>query len=128
MTSGISDADERHIILANDVESLVDLTRYAQKSNRFTQPPDTMYLGGVNREMQLWGADAARDFIETNWRDVISYLLEVGAARDTRAVILMPIMGYRALKEIQAFVHKALPGCKVSVPGPMMTIDWADLI
>jgi len=111
-----------------DVEGLVVVTKHAlASSNQLRSPPDRLNLAGYSNQVQLWGADAALDFIETNWHDVINYLMEVGAAKKMSTTISMPTMGYRAIERIESYVRETLPGCKISVPGPTMTIDWADL-
>lgn len=106
------------------VSILVQKTKASQQNrNVFHQPPYDPHFSGSGTE--LWGGEAALDFLEFHWKVIRNFLISSASSRKTQAQIPMPTMGPRAVTQAISYVKKALPGCEVSFSASSMTIDWS---
>lgn len=107
------------------VTILVQKTKSAQQNrNVLHQPPHGPHLSGNGTE--LWGGEAALDFLEFHWKTISKFLIASAESRKVQAQLTLPTMGPRAMTQAKGYFEKTLHGCKISAHGSTMAIDWSD--
>ncbi len=112
-----------------NVKRLVDIAKAALARKPINyRVRGAHYLAGHSTTFEIYGEDAALDFIETKWPEMFKHLLKMADEQQTNATVNIPRAGVRARKTIVDNVAATLPGCKISIEGCSMDIDWAKLV
>ncbi len=117
------------IIPEKNIERLIGATKVAlENKNVYRQVREGIHLAGHSTTLQIYGEDAAQDFIETKWPELFDHLLTVADGKRSITWVSIPVSGKKAQSFFLKFMRTALPGCKISLSGCSMEINWGMLV